>query len=127
MSEEDKKSSSENEVQIEHTDAKKEEIKPLVPEKAKTPIKEKSVATNSAKKSDKKPKEKKPKQKKEIIKPIKKDRKVDLEAYKQAELLLNKKTSRKKPKTKTEKPEIKSEVKEAPKQNENVEKITSSD
>ena len=126
MSEEDKKSSSENEVQIEHTDAKKEEIKTL-PEKAKTPIKEKSVATNSAKKSDKKPKEKKPKQKKEIIKPIKKDRKVDLEAYKQAELLLNKKTSRKKPKTKTEKPEIKSEVKEAPKQNENVEKITSSD
>ena len=122
MSEEDKRSSSENEVQIEHTDAKKEEIKPLVPEKAKTPIKEKSVATNSAKKSDKKPK-----QKKEIIKPIKKDRKVDLEAYKQAELLLNKKTSRKKPKTKTEKPEIKSEVKEAPKQNENVEKITSSD
>ena len=122
MSEEDKRSSSENEVQIEHTDAKKEEIKPLVPEKAKTPIKEKSVATNSAKKSDKKPK-----QKKEIIKPIKKDRKVDHEAYKQAELLLNKKTSRKKPKTKTEKPEIKSEVKEAPKQNENVEKITSSD
>ena len=43
MSEEDKKSSSENEVQIEHTDAKKEEIKPLVPEKAKTPIKEKRI------------------------------------------------------------------------------------